>query len=225
MFLHVIFNVTGVAIGFYLAYKVKMPSFGFVFLLVSGILWFYSTTYKRQFLIGNLLVAILTAMVPFMVVLFELPMLNRVYGQVMISYGQNFYLLIYWVLGFSFFAFITTLIREIIKDIEDFEGDRAYGMNTLPVVIGVRWSKAIALALTAMTIGAIIVVYLLYLGDKITLVYLLVMLILPLLVFGVMLIKARETSQFHRASVVLKLIMMTGILYTLVARYNLTVSF
>ncbi len=50
-------------------------------------------------------------------------------------------IIIYWVGGFAFFAFLTNLIREIIKDIEDFEGDIAYGRNTVPVVIGVLSCK------------------------------------------------------------------------------------
>jgi len=66
--LHNIFNVAGVAAGFLVSWRVGYFWFGSVFLLVSGLLWFYSASYKRQFLVGNVLVALLTALVPFMVV-------------------------------------------------------------------------------------------------------------------------------------------------------------
>ncbi len=57
--------------------------------------------------------------------------------------------------GFSFFAFLTTLIREVIKDAEDFEGDKAYGMKTVPIVLGSGWTKAIVVTLIALTLVCI----------------------------------------------------------------------
>jgi 4-hydroxybenzoate polyprenyltransferase len=92
--------------------------------LVGGLLWFYSTTYNRQFLTGNLIIALLTSMVPVMVVLFEIPMLNREYGDILKVKQASFNYIFAWVGSFGYFAFLTTLVREIIKDIEDFEGIR-----------------------------------------------------------------------------------------------------
>jgi 4-hydroxybenzoate polyprenyltransferase len=78
--LHNIFNILGVAAGFYISWKSGYIWMGMLFLLVSGLLYFYSASYKRQFLIGNILVAILTAMVPFIVILYEWPALYRFYN-------------------------------------------------------------------------------------------------------------------------------------------------
>lgn len=222
MIFHFVLNITGVLIGFYLAWRIGHPWIGVIFFLVAGILWFYSTTYKRQLLVGNILVALLTALVPFMVVLFEIPMLNRVYGQLIVAYQASFYPLVYWVGGFSLFAFLTTLLREIIKDIEDFEGDRAYGRNTLPVMIGVEWSRWITVFLTLLTMAAIFLTYFLYLNDRITLIYILALLIMPLLILTVLLIRAKTQKQFHRCSLVMKMIMLAGVCYALVAYYLLT---
>ena len=113
---------------------------GTLFLVVSGLLYFYSASYKRQFLIGNVIVAILTALVPMLVVFYEWPALYRYYNINAVSMPE-FDLILYWVGGFSLFAFMTTMIREIIKDIEDFEGDIAYGRNTVPVVLGILNAK------------------------------------------------------------------------------------
>ena len=64
MMWHNIFNIAGVSIGFYISWKAGYLWLGTLFLIVSGLLYFYSASYKRQFLIGNIIVAILTAMVP-----------------------------------------------------------------------------------------------------------------------------------------------------------------
>ncbi len=87
---------------------------GILFLVVSGLLYFYSASYKRQFLIGNLVVAVLAGMVPLLVVIYEWPALYRYYTMNATSLPDiNF--IFYWVGGFALFAFLTTLTREIIK--------------------------------------------------------------------------------------------------------------
>src|SRR4030042_4845349 len=153
---------------------------GLLFLLVSVLLYFSSASYKRQFLIGNVIVAILTAMVPLLVIIYEWPFLYRYYAVNAIEVpGLRF--LFYWIGGFSLFAFLTTLTREIIKDIEDFEGDLTYGRNTMPVVLGIPASKTIVASLIIITITLLYLVWALYISDKITLVYLSVFVALPLL--------------------------------------------
>ena len=147
MVIHIFLNSAGILTGIYLSWYVGMLGFGIVYILAAGLLWFYSTTYKRQFLIGNLIVSIFTAVVPFVVIVFEVPLLNREYGEIMIARGMNFNNILAWVGGFSFFAFLATLIREIIKDVEDFEGDAAYGRNTLPIVLGIRLTRILVIIL------------------------------------------------------------------------------
>ena len=147
MFIHVVLNVIGVGLGIYLSVKIGILALGVAYILASGILWFYSTTYKRQFLIGNLIVSIFTGIVPFVVVLFEVPLLNEAYRDILLAYGINFNGLFAWVGGFAFFAFLSNLVREIIKDVEDFEGDLAFGRNTLPVVLGIKITKLIVILL------------------------------------------------------------------------------
>ncbi len=159
MITHIFLNALGVLTGIYLAWYIDILSLGIAYLLAAGILWFYSTTYKRQFLIGNLIVAVFTAVVPFVVVIFEIPLLNKAYREVLIANDMNLNYLLAWVGGFSFFAFLSTLIREIIKDIEDFEGDSAYGRNTMPVLIGIRFTKIVVVILILCIIASLIYVY------------------------------------------------------------------
>jgi 4-hydroxybenzoate polyprenyltransferase len=219
MIFHVVLNVIGVGLGFYISFYVGMPFLGFVFLLVSGLLWFYSTTYKRQFIVGNLLVSVLTALVPLMVALFEVPMLNEAYREVLLKHQTNFLYILYWVLAFSFFAFLTNLMREIVKDMEDFEGDRAYGRNSLPVVLGMKTSKIVVNVLIGITLIGLGYAYFGHLGDAITLVYFLLFLFVPFIFLIVKIIKADKKEDFRLISNILKVIMLVGVLYALVARH------
>jgi len=225
MILHAILNIIGVGLGVYLAFYIMLPALSFVFLIPTGLLWFYSTSYKRQFLVGNLSVAFLTGLVPLMVVLFEIPMLNREYGQVMLRSNSSFNYIFAWVGGFSFFAFLTTLIREVIKDAEDFEGDRAYGMKTVPIVLGTFWTKIAILGLISLTVFTLIFLLFKYIvfsvepADYISLVYFGLFLIAPLLILMIQVIKAKDKQGYGRASTLIKLVMLTGILYSVLVFY------
>ncbi len=220
MLLHWIFNLLGVGIGIYLSLYISLLSMSLIFFLASGLLWFYSVNYKRQLLIGNLTVSFLTAMVPMIVVLFEIPMLNREYGAIMLQYNGNFNYIFIWVAGFSIFAFLSTLIREIIKDTEDFEGDAAYGMKTLPIVAGTRLTKAILVTLIMTIIAALVFVLLKFImfsgirPDFYSMAYFLVFLVIPFIILLTMVILATGKEDYHRASIMIKFIMLFGVLYS-----------
>jgi 4-hydroxybenzoate polyprenyltransferase len=218
---HNIFNLAGVAAGFYVSWKVGYFWMGILFLLVSGLLYFYSASYKRQFLIGNLIVAILTAMVPMLVVIFEAPSLYQYYAINAIK-TPDLGIIFYWVGGFAIFAFLTTLTREIIKDIEDFEGDVAYGRNTIPIVIGILTSKIVATSLILVTFAMLYVIWYFFLNDIITLLYLTVTVAAPLGFVIFMLITSKSRKQLHSASNLMKIVMLTGILYSIVVKIILT---
>jgi 4-hydroxybenzoate polyprenyltransferase len=221
MMCHNIFNIAGVAMGFYISWKAGYVMLGALFLLVSGLLYFYSASYKRQFLIGNIIVAILTAMVPLLVVFYEWPALYKYYTINAVSLPElNF--IFYWVGGFSLFAFLTTLTREIIKDIEDFDGDIAYGRNTVPVVIGVLSAKVVSISLIIITVALLYLTWYFFINDKITLIYLSAVIVLPLLFVVYKIIISSNRKQLHNASTIMKIVMLTGILYTVVVKVILT---
>jgi 4-hydroxybenzoate polyprenyltransferase len=217
MMWHSIFNILGVAGGLYISWKAGYIWMGILFIIVSGLLYFYSASYKRQFLIGNLIVALLTAMVPMLVVLYEWPALFQYYS-VNSSNIPGLSFLFYWVGGFALFAFLTTLSREVIKDIEDFEGDLAYGRNTLPVVLGVTASKIVAVSLIIMTLALLYIVWYFFVNDKITLIYLSAVIALPLLFVIFQLLISKTRRQLHSASSLMKIIMLAGILYSMVVK-------
>ena len=226
MFIHIILNIAGIGLGIYLSFEVGILALGVAYIVASGILWFYSTTYKRQFLIGNLIVSIFTGVVPFVVVLFEVPLLNVAYRDILLEYGINFNGLFAWVGGFAFFAFLSNLVREIIKDVEDFEGDLAFGRNTLPVILGIKITKLIVILLILANISTISYVFIKYLlytvngnYDLITMFYLLLFLIIPFIYLGWSVFKASNKDDYHRASNITKIIMLAGISYSIVVYF------
>jgi len=158
-------------------------------------------------------------------VLFEIPLLNLEYGEVMIRYDADFNYLFAWVSAFSFFAFITTLIREIIKDAEDLEGDMAYGMKTVPIVMGSLWTRVVVLFLIAVTMFALTFLLFKYIYfsvdpvDTSSLIYFLVFLLLPLFVLAIQVMTASSKRGYHRASTLIKLVMLSGIFYSVLVFY------
>lgn len=221
MMWHNILNIAGVAAGFYISYLEGYIWLGAMFLGVSGLLYFYSASYKRQFLIGNIVVALLTAMVPMLVVFYEWPALYKYYVVNAVTLPEiNF--IVYWIGGFALFAFLTNLIREIIKDIEDFEGDIAYGRNTIPVVIGILSAKIVSVSLIMVTIILLYLTWHFFISDTITLVYITVAIVLPLLYVVYKLFKSTERKQLHNASSMVKIVMITGVLYSVVVKIILT---
>jgi 4-hydroxybenzoate polyprenyltransferase len=227
--LHWTLNAFGVLFGSFVAIAIGKTFLVLVFLLIPGILWFYSTTYKRQFLLGNFIVASLTAMVPLMNLLFELPKLQAVYWQELLFSPKYLNNIIYWVGGYTIFAFLLTLFREIVKDIEDFEGDKKYGHNTLPIVLGVKTTRSIASSILLLTIITLVYLFGAYLNflpsgkfDYFTLFYIIFALVMPMFLLIVKLLTSSSKDDYHKVSSYAKLIMLIGILYAIPFNFLLT---
>lgn len=221
MMWHNILNVIGILAGFYISWKAGYLMMGVLFLLASGLLYFYSASYKRQFLVGNIVVAVLTATVPLLVVLYEWPALYRYYT-INATSPPSINFIFYWVAGFALFAFMTTITREIIKDIEDFEGDVAYGRNTIPVVVGVLSAKVISICLIILTIALLYLTWHFFVNDKITLIYISAAIVLPLLFSVYNVVTGSNRKRLHNASNIMKIVMLMGILYSVVVKVILT---
>jgi len=216
MMYHNVFNVLGVIGGTYVSARVGFVWLGIFFVLISGLLWFYSTTYKRQLLVGNIIVALLVALVPMMVVVYDAGPIYRYYSQTAPDF-PGVAVLFWWVGGFALFAFMTTLTREIIKDMEDCEGDRETGRKTLPVIMGLSFCRLVVVVLALTTILLLFFVWNRYVTDRITFIYVSLLLALPLAIVIYRVITAKDKEHLHFASRVMKLVMLFGILYSLVA--------
>ncbi|MBN2481219.1 MAG: geranylgeranylglycerol-phosphate geranylgeranyltransferase [Bacteroidales bacterium] len=213
---HLGFTIAGMLLGTWVSYRTSMLFLSLLFIMAGGLLWFYSTTYKKQLLLGTFIVAVMTAMVPLLVLLFEMPLLIREYGSEAATVSRP---LMIWVLGFSVFAFLLNVVREIVKDAEDFEGDRAFGKRTLPVAIGMRYTKFVVAGVLMLIVLLLLLVYFLFVPDTYTLVYFMLLLILPLLLVAGIVLKSNTQKSFHTASAMLKIIMLAGILYMILVNY------
>ncbi len=217
---HLGLNIIACVLGAMVSLRIGVWVFAFFFPFVSGLLWFYSSTYKKMFLLGNVIVALLTGLIPLLPVAYEIPGQMATDNEMIVKGEYDLNLLFYWAGAFGIFAFVTTIYREIIKDIEDIDGDREIGRSTVPVVIGVMASKIVIVVLIACTIAALIVVWHKFLSDTISAIYFGVMLILPLIFLAYKVLTMKEKKQYHFASNFAKLIMLAGILFLLVVRYN-----
>lgn len=185
---------------------------GLVFPVVAYVLYNYSMVYKRVVLVGNVSIAFLAGFVPMMVWLFEM---MAMFNNVVIA-PENWGVIkemSYFVFGLSFFAFITTLIREILKDIEDIDGDAMYGIKSLPMVMGLKGIRVVLCVLCVAT--ALCLMYLQYvLFGKGYVVLSLVLLSssVPLVLMGFVCMRMRDRAIVGKLVLVMKNIMLLGTL-------------
>lgn len=185
LLLHSLLNLSGIALGFALAWPIGVINFISVFFL-----WLYSNALKRLPFVGNFLVAVLTGMSVLIVnVLFAPP------------------LAIVWV--YALFALFMTLIREIIKDIEDLKGDGTFGCKTLPIVWGIRPTKVFIYFLIALFCVVVVTIHTSV--APLPVFFFLGFLLLPMGVLVIWLIRADTRKDFYQLSQFSKLIMLAGI--------------
>ncbi|MFN3755056.1 geranylgeranylglycerol-phosphate geranylgeranyltransferase [Flavobacterium sp.] len=211
-------NVTGVGIGFYLSNIIQKPTFAGIFIIIVTLLYLYATTFKRMLLIGNIIVAFLLAISILIIGVYDLLPLTFESNQK--EMGIYFSLL----LDYALFAFIINFIREIVKDMEDVNGDYNQGMNTLPIVLGVSRTAKVVFGL-----GIVATVVLLwYLNTYLmnnnlyyAVIYGLVFVVSPMIFFLVKVWSAKSKKDFHLLSQVLKWVIFFGILSILVINFNI----
>lgn len=206
--LHLILNIAGSILGLLVGWLAGNFKLGFVFFISAGLLWFYARGFKKQFLVGNLLVAILTALVVLLPLLFETGFFKKS-GMAMAANTE----VLPVVSVYAFFAFLTTLIREIIKDIEDIEGDHEYGGKTLPIVLGVKSAKWTVAFLSIFLCATLLLVQQrLYRSDELfQIAYILIAIQLPVIYLIFNVVPAESAYDFNRLSKLMKLVMLLGI--------------
>ena len=144
----------GIVCGIVAAILLRSLTIGILFIIVPGLLWFYSSSYKRLFMIGNLIIALLAALTPMLVAMANVAILQLRYATIL-PYTTLQHDLYAWLGGFALFAFLLTWIREIVKDMQDQMGDRELECHSMPVVWGDLWTKIFVTALTVLTIAII----------------------------------------------------------------------
>lgn len=218
---HIIITLAGLALSLYVGLKTSL----IIFFTNTGcalLLWVYSTTFKKKLLSGNIIISVLTAWT--IIVLYFA--VNTVYlnpfGQpagIITAMNQVFK----FAVVYAGFAFIISLIREVVKDIEDMEGDSRYGCKTMPIVWGIPAAKVFVGVWMVVLAGsiAIIIIYMLQKGWWLYAVYCLVLIIIPLITIFKEFYKAKSSPDYHRISRRLKMVMLAGILSMLLLKVYL----
>ncbi len=214
--LYIGLTVTGVAIGFYLSNVILKPGFASIFILIAATLYLYATSLKQMMIIGNIIVALLLSFSVVIIGIFDLfPTIHEGNQQQM---GIVFSIL----LDYALFTFFLNFMREIVKDIEDVDGDYNQGMNTLPIAIGKSRTSKIVFGLSFLPILFMLYYINKYLLDLVfTTVYLLLFVVGPLLYFTVKIWTAKSKKEFHTLSMLLKWILLFGILSIVIISLNI----
>lgn len=174
-------------------------------------LWFYSTTIKKKLLIGNILIAILTAWVIGVVYFSKFTMTEIIDASNVTPKDLRLFKL---MILYAAFAFVLTIIREALKDIEDMEGDAKFGCKTLPIVWGLKATK-VYLAVWLVVVIAILSIIQLYVvpfGWWLSIVYCVSFIITPLVLVFYKLKQSFTSQDFNSLSNWVKIAMLAGVL-------------
>ena len=220
-----ILTAVGLILGIVVAIAMRSFTLGFIFVVIPGVLWFYSASYKRQLIIGNLIVAASVALVPLMPLILEAEQLNSIYGD-LLKETPLLRTLYATICMFTVFAFLWSFIREIIKDLVDEYGDREMECHTMPVVWGVKTTQIVVTILTAVAciVMAILIFALVTFDNYITLRYFLIGIVVPNICM-ICLMWSKGCKAYSNALNMMNFILIIGILYSILYYYLLAKQF
>lgn len=214
--LFMLFNVIGVSIGFYLSHLVGKSNFFGLFVIISATLYVYASYLKQLPLIGNIVVSVLVGLSILIVPIFDLiPAMTAANRETQITMFEI-------VLDYAIFAFLINLIREMIKDLEDVDGDYKANMNTLPIAIGRERATKLSFVVSLFPLFAVIYYMFTYLyRHNLALIYFLVLIIAPLLYCSIKLFTASLKAHYSHISKILKIVMIFGMGSMILYKYIL----
>jgi 4-hydroxybenzoate polyprenyltransferase len=223
LFTHTVLNIIGVLCGFVVAYITGKTWLGFFFIFVSLLLWTYSAELKRKVFIGNFVVALLTGFIPFLVAVTEYYAFERSIPVWSMDSIHAVKLSFQTICGFAVFAFLFNLIREIIKDCEDFDGDIATGVKSIPVVFGKKKANYLISALSFLSVALIMFIWhayfsklLFFKNDIFCVFYIYSMIVFPGLIIAVSSLWGTSKAKYVNLSRLSKFIMVMGVLFSVV---------
>lgn len=203
---HLVLSITGVALGGVIDVRTGTRFLSIANLITVVLLFLYSISLKKKLLSGNILISLLTAWVILVITWCEASnLINTTSSTVKVTRISILY---------AGFAFIISLVREVVKDMEDIEGDRRYGCYTMPIAWGINASKVFVSVWLVVLVVALLIVqfYVLQFGWYFSAAYCILFTIVPLFFIFKKLVPASRSSEFHQLSSWIKLAMFTGIL-------------
>ena len=215
----------GIISGLAVAWWARSWTLGMTYIVIPGLLWFYSASYKRQLIVGNIVIAFVSALVPMLIAIVNADHLRHLYGEAL-TYTPIVGQLYVWLSGFALFAFLITLIREMVKDIEDINGDCEMECRTMPIVWGIKTTKIIATTLLIATIAliaymAFMVLPFPYNWQSFSTRYIVFGLMIPIVCAVILLWASKTPLEYRRTQLIIKFVMFMGMLYSFVIYQNL----
>lgn len=203
---YITLTIIGVATGFYLSNRVGHPGLAAVFILISALLYSYAVYLRSLLIISNIVVSFLVAMSLLVLIIFDIyPAINTDLMELQVTASK----VILWYAGCAFYL---NLIREIVKDIQDVNGDKKGGRNTLPIQLGrTRTTTSI------FTMGVFILVGILWFSYNSlyqfiwVAAYFVFLIGGPLLYFCILSWNAKTPRDYKSMATVLKIVMFTGV--------------
>lgn len=220
-----VLTAVGITAGLATAWWAHSWNLLFIYVVIPGLLWFYSASYKRMLLVGNLIVAFISALVPLIVAIIHADYLQHLYGD-SLAYTPIVGQLYIWLGSFALFSFLLTWAREVVKDMEDIEGDREMECRTMPIVWGETASKVVVTILIVATMALVSYIAWFVLPfpmewSTLTSRFVVFGLLVPMVCVLVLLWFARSKRELHTVQQVLKFAMFLGTMFSYVIYINL----
>jgi 4-hydroxybenzoate polyprenyltransferase len=212
--LHTIFNLAALVLAAFVARQAGHYEWLLLQAACTILLWFYSAAFKRQFITGNVVVAILTAFTILTIMIYEPALHPYIVRHYFLRTPGKWIINPVWVLGvYTYFAFMLTWMREVVKDMEDYKGDAEEGCVTMPIKIGLLKSARFTQLLGVLAIIPLIIgsIKLCSKEWRALGIYLVLAVVVPLAWWILTVNNKATTEHYARASRNLKLIMLTGI--------------
>lgn len=212
--LHSLFNVVGLLLALFIALQAHHPEWIFLQLGCTMLLWFYSTHFKRQFMTGNIVVALLSAFTIIAMLLYEPLMHYYIDKGYFIWTAKGIIPNPVWVLlVYAYFAFVLTWMREIVKDMEDHKGDAEEGCVTMPIKWGLLRSVRFVQMLATLAVIPLLTAAVKLCVERCWLlgIYAIAALVLPIVWWAIWLQGQATKQHYHQASKWIKIIMVLGI--------------
>lgn len=228
---HIVINFLALLIAAYLAYSINFFKLVFIQFIAAGMLWYYSVSFKKQAFIGNFIVALLAALVPFIAGFYDILLLHTRAEAILMPYLSNLNEIethelfiqyktsinniFSWVAGYSLLAFLLNFAREICKDCEDIEGDKEHNCRTIPIVYSLKTANYIIVSviLTCDLVLGYFANFQFNSGNIYFILYAAFFVQIPLLILTYKTIKSNSKKEYSLISKYLKYIMIVGILY------------
>ncbi len=200
-------NIIGILLGLYLSHSIGQSSFFAIFVIISIALYVYASYLKGTVLFGNILISLLVATSIIIVGIFDLlPVIVPQNRETQLTFFDI-------IFDYAIFAFLINFVRELIKDIQDVDGDYKAGMNTLPIFIGRERANKITFIMSMVPVGAVIYFIVTYLYTQpLVIGYFLLFVIAPLIYATIKIFGAGDNFHYKHISIVYKFVMLFGIL-------------